>query len=186
MEVEGKRSLVVEDDSNLRRTLESVLAEEGFMPVDSVGSMDEFHRIGVGIPYDLVLLDYRLPDGAGLEVLRVLARSPYFPAVVAISGDIGPDESFALAQAGARAFLRKPFGLKEVRDAIRLATTTAPSLSLGLRRSLGARSLHEIEEDVRETMVSEALARTSGNVTTAARLLGISRQLLNHIRKRGT
>lgn len=183
--MEGKRALVVEDDSNLRRTLASVLAEEDFEPVASVGSIGEFQRLGVGALYDLVLLDYRLPDGRGLEVLRALARSPCFPAVVAISGDIGPDESFALAQAGARAFLRKPFGLSEVRAAIRSAMGEAPSLSLGLRRSLGARSLREVEEDVRETMVSEALARASGNVTMAARLLGISRQLLNHIRKRG-
>ncbi len=186
MAVVGKRALVVEDDSNLCRTLASVLTEEAFEPVISVGSLGEFERICEESPYDLVVLDYRLPDGPGIEVLRALARSPCFPAVVAISGDIGPDESFALAQAGARAFLRKPFGLSEIRAAIRSAMGEAPSLSLDLRRSLGARSLREVEEDVRETLVREALARTSGNVTMAARLLGISRQLLNHIRKRGT
>lgn len=180
--MEGKRALVVEDDRGLRETLAEVLGEEGFESVVSVGSLSEFRAVARE-SYDLVLLDYRLPDGAGIEALRELALAPSFPRVVAISGDIGPSEAFALAQSGARAFLRKPFGLAEIRSAIRAAFDQSPDVSLELRSLLGARPLHAIEEDVREAMVTEALSRSNGNVTGAARLLGISRQLLNHIRK---
>lgn len=181
--MDGKRALVVEDDSNLRQTLVEVLAAEGFESVTSIGSLGEFHGL-TSSRFDLVLLDYRLPDCVGIDILRELTRSPCFPAVVAISGDIGPAEAFALAQSGTHTFLRKPFGLNDIREAIRSALTGSLDISLEIRRSLGVRSLHSVEEDVRVTMVNEALARSHGNVSVAARLLGISRQLLNHIRKK--
>jgi two-component system, cell cycle response regulator DivK len=65
----------------------------------------------VGDPPSLILLDNRLPDGSGLEVLRQLAASPGTAAVpvVVLSGDSGQAMVKELLAAGASDFLAKPF-----------------------------------------------------------------------------
>ncbi len=59
-----------------------------------------------------------------------------------------------------------------------------PDLTPLLRAVVGRKSVHQVEEQVRATMVAEALARANGNLSSAARMLSISRQLLQHILKR--
>jgi DNA-binding NtrC family response regulator len=182
--VERGTALILEDDSYLCRTLAEVIATR-FAHVQTAGSLGAFRELVPQQKYALVVLDFKLPDGTALDALDLLVQSAQFPSVIAISGDVTPEQTFALAQLGVRAFLRKPFGLSDVRAAVDRAQAEAPDLSLPIRSSLGKRPLYEVEATVRETMVTEALARSDGNVSKAASLLGISRQLLNHIRRRG-
>ncbi|MBK7861855.1 MAG: hypothetical protein IPJ65_25220 [Archangiaceae bacterium] len=59
-----------------------------------------------------------------------------------------------------------------------------PDLTPHLRAAVGHLPLHQLEEQVRQTMVGEALGATQGSRSGAAKLLRISRQLLQHILKR--
>ncbi|HEY3494839.1 MAG TPA: DNA-binding response regulator [Polyangiaceae bacterium] len=181
--MERGTALILEDDAYLCRTLAEVLAAR-FDHVETADSLARFRELVALRTYAIMILDYKLPDGTGLDALDVLNRSAQFTCVIAISGDIGPEHTFELAQKGVRAFLKKPFGLSDVRTAVERALGEAPDLSLPLRSSLGKLPLRAVEATVRETMVSEALSRSGGNVSAAASLLGISRQLLNHIRRR--
>jgi CheY-like chemotaxis protein len=65
----------------------------------------------LGDPPSLILLDNRLPDSSGLQVLRQLAASPDTAAVpvVVLSGDTGQAMVNELLAAGASDFLAKPF-----------------------------------------------------------------------------
>ena len=65
----------------------------------------------LGDPPGLILLDNRLPDSNGLQVLRQLAASPGTAAVpvVVLSGDTGQAMVNELLAAGASEFLAKPF-----------------------------------------------------------------------------
>jgi CheY-like chemotaxis protein len=65
----------------------------------------------LGDPPSLILLDNRLPDSSGLQVLRQLAASPDTAAVpvVVLSGDTGQATVNELLAAGASDFLAKPF-----------------------------------------------------------------------------
>lgn len=193
--------LVVEDDLALQETLVAVL--EG-MPwasfgsariagsgrkkqisvrVDRAGSLAEVRALEAA-PYDLVLLDFVLPDGTGAEVLALLAGRGPLPIVIAISGETGPEEAFLLAQNGVRAFLRKPFGLRALQELVEKSLSDPPDPLPLVRGAVGKKPLKAIEDDVREAMVNEALARTRGSVRAAASLLGISRQMLGHILKK--
>src|SRR5262245_59435847 len=67
------RILVVEDDQKLARFLERVLAEESF-GVDRCNSGADAVTQARGSEYDLVLLDWMLPDLDGIEVCRQLRR----------------------------------------------------------------------------------------------------------------
>jgi DNA-binding NtrC family response regulator len=178
-------ALVVEDNVGLRQTLTEVVAERA-AEVHACSSVAEVSALvtgSAGLRLDLVLLDFKLPDGTGLDVLTLLAQLPVQASVVAVSGEAGPEETFTLAQRGVRCFLRKPFRLEDVRAAIDEAVDTAPDLLPELRGNVGRRGIRDVEADVRRAMVAEALAKSGGSVRGAAALLGISRQHLQHILK---
>lgn len=175
-------ALVVEDNPELRATLLTV-TEAYARPVRGAGSVAEALTLLAEAAPRLVLLDFVLPDGTGLDVLAVLAKQSPPPVVVALSGEAGPTESFQLARAGVRAFLPKPFGLAEMRRAIEEALDEIPDPTEELRGMVGKVPIKELEAEVRRAMVGEALAQSGGSVRGAAKLLGISRQLLQHILK---
>jgi CheY-like chemotaxis protein len=81
-------------------------------------------RAAIGHQPDLILLDNRLSDTSGEQVLRQLAATPATAAipVVILSGDSNPVTVNALLAAGAADFLAKPF------EAHQLMTIVAPYL----------------------------------------------------------
>jgi two-component system response regulator RegA len=177
------RLLIVEDCAQLRHTLTTVFAPR-VGSVRTVGSVAEAQIALKAFDPDLLVLDFALPDGDGFDVLTLVAAQERLPAIVAMSGSAAPGEAFRLAQLGVRAFVSKPINLDELEDAVAQSLTSAPDLQPLLRASVGHRSVHDVEDQVRATMVTEALARTEGSKKGAARLLAISRQLLQHILKR--
>lgn len=180
-----ERVLVVEDSRSLLRTLRNAL-DPRFPDVRTCSTVGDALRMLDGWTPDLLILDYKLPDGDACDVLdRVLARSPS-PVVIAISGEAGPEEAFDLAQRGVRSFLSKPLTLDELEQAIAIAIDRAPSLSPHVRQLVGHQSLAGVTAEVRAAMIDEALARTSGNTRGAARLLETSRQLLQYLRRKRT
>jgi two-component system response regulator RegA len=100
---------------------------------------------------------------------------------VAMSGTAEPGESFRLAQLGVRTYLHKPLRLDELEAALVYARTAPADLRPYARGLVGLRPIHEVEEELRKTMVEEALARAGGSRSGAARLLAVSRQLLQHM-----
>jgi two-component system, response regulator RegA len=182
MDHTGLSALIVEDNASLAATLVDVVRERA-REVDHAGSVAEATSWLETRQPGLVVLDFKLPDGTGLDVLNLLGpRSPQ-PVVIAVSGEATPEDSFRLARAGVRCFLRKPFGLERIRAALEEALDTSPDPLVEVRAVVGHKGIKELEFEVRRTMVSEALAKSGGSVRGAAALLGISRQLLQHILK---
>lgn len=174
--------LVVEDNRSLLRTLRNAL-EPRFVEVRTCSSVAEALCTLDDWAPDLLIIDFKLPDGDARTVLdRALARQPA-PVAIVISGEAAPDETFELAQRGVRSFLPKPITLDELEQAIALALDSAPELSPHVRQLVGHRSLAGVTAEVRATMIDEALARSSGNMRGAARLLETSRQLLQYLRR---
>lgn len=179
------RALIVEDNAALQLTLKEV-ALQRVDEVDTCSSVAEVAaliRTTDQLQFGLVLLDFKLPDGTGLGVLSQLEQLATQAPVVAISGEATPEDTFLLARKGVRCFLRKPFGLEQLRAAVAEALDTAPDPLPELRATVGHRNIRDVEADVRRALVAEALAKTNGSVRGAAALLGISRQHLQHILK---
>jgi DNA-binding NtrC family response regulator len=129
---------------------------------------------------DLVVIDLDLDRDA---VLRFLSAEPLprVPAYVVISGTAGAAEGFRLAQLGVRSFVSKPLVADEICGALRTAIEDAPDFTPHLRAAVGFLPIHEIERTARKTMMQQALARAGGSRTGAAKLLRVSRQLLQHM-----
>ena len=107
-----KHILVVDDEAEIRTSLESILREEGY-GVTSTGSAIEALALARDVEYDVVLLDIWLPDGDGLAVLdqiRQLGLSAP-PEVVIISGHGTIESAVRATKLGAYDFLEKPLSL---------------------------------------------------------------------------
>lgn len=111
------RILIVDDDPALRRTFPHVLARSG-------RSFDECGSIGEGIGllrdrhYDLILLDYRLPDASGLELLDWLTEHLRNEAVIVISGEDAIDAAIGALRHGADDYVRKPYHVAQLQRAV--------------------------------------------------------------------
>jgi two-component system response regulator FixJ len=100
---------VVDDDSAIRRSLERLLDAADFR-VTSYAAPRLFLDAAAGLPAGCVLLDLRMPDMNGLEVLSELARINRELPVIMMTGQGDVSSAVRAMKAGAADFLEKPFG----------------------------------------------------------------------------
>ncbi|MGD0910247.1 MAG: sigma-54 dependent transcriptional regulator [Terracidiphilus sp.] len=105
--------LVVDDETEIRSSLEEILREEGY-GVATAATAAEAVVLLQDAPYDVVLLDIWLPDRDGLDVLADLRRQPLDtrPEVVIISGHGTIESAVKATKLGAYDFLEKPLSLE--------------------------------------------------------------------------
>ena len=102
------RILIIEDEISLNKTIAEGLNEFNYQTDVAENLKDGEYYISIR-NYDLVLVDWMLPDGNGLEIIsQVKSRSPRTAVVVISAKDKAKDEVEAL-RAGADDFLAKPF-----------------------------------------------------------------------------
>jgi DNA-binding NtrC family response regulator len=103
------------------------------------------------------------------------------PLVVAMSGTALPEQAFELAQLGVRRFLPKPLDLPSLEAVLAEAVRNPPELEHQWRGLVGQRPIRDVEREMRRAMVQEAMAKSGGRLSKAARLLAVSRQLLQYM-----
>src|SRR5215831_7953171 len=104
----AKRILIVDDEPNIGNSLQMILEGEGYN-VLVCRTVAEFHSKAARYRPDVCLLDMRLPDGNGIELLPVLQ----VPAVM-ISGHSTIADAVDALRAGAFDFLEKPLARDKV------------------------------------------------------------------------
>jgi two-component system, NtrC family, nitrogen regulation response regulator NtrX len=105
--------LVVDDENEIRESLEEILREEGYA-VSSTPSGNEAIVLLRDAPYDVMLLDIWLPDRDGLGVLHDVRslETENKPEVVVISGHGTIETAVRATKLGAFDFLEKPLSLE--------------------------------------------------------------------------
>ncbi|HQZ02516.1 MAG TPA: EAL domain-containing protein [Thauera sp.] len=111
------RILIVDDDPALRRTFPHVLAHAG-RSFDETGSISEAIIRLEQQHYDLVLLDYHLPDASGLALLDWLVERRRDEAVIIISGEDAIDAAIGALRRGADDYVRKPYHVAQLQRAV--------------------------------------------------------------------
>ncbi len=104
--------LIVDDEAEIRESLESILKEEGYV-VTTAATAGEALDLLRDAAYDVVLLDVWLPDRDGLETLGEIRQmdSANVPEVVIISGHGTIEAAVRATKLGAYDFLEKPLSL---------------------------------------------------------------------------
>ncbi len=100
--------LVVDDDPVIRQELVNLLVMERYF-VTSVGTGEEALLAVRGVTYNIALIDLRLPDADGIELLEKLTRLDPRMAGIVITGYGTVDHAVRAIRSGAAEFLTKPF-----------------------------------------------------------------------------
>ena len=104
--------LIVDDEKNIRSSLARSLSLEGYDTVDADSAASGMEAV-VREPVDL-LLDVRLPDGDGLQVLDwIKSRRPKLPVIV-MSGHGSIDMAMEAIRKGAEDFIEKPLATEKI------------------------------------------------------------------------
>ena len=119
-ERDGRVVSIVDDDGSLRRSLRNLLLSVGFR-VETFVSAEEFLRSAQRENTGCLVLDLRMTGMSGLDLLRHLAvrDSPIRVVILTAHGD--EETRRRSLQAGAVAFLDKPFHSDALLDAVRAA-----------------------------------------------------------------
>jgi PAS domain S-box-containing protein len=120
--------LVVDDSPEGRLLLRSLLEPLGFAIAEAANLAETRDRLAAGT-IDLVLLDWFLPDGEGIDLVRQLRARPGSPALVMLTANALAESRDEALAAGVDAFLSKPFApaelLRTLADVLGLALTPA-------------------------------------------------------------
>lgn len=165
--------LVIEDDRTVGQFVQRGLEEHGIQ-VELVGEGSEgLERASHG-PYDVIVLDLRLPKMPGTEVLRVLRDRGIDAPVLVLTAQDAVESKVQALREGADDYVTKPFAFEELLARVealgrRPRTMASPVLEVDdLTIDTGAREVRRgsspIELTPKEYAVLEYLVRNQGRV----------------------
>jgi DNA-binding NtrC family response regulator len=162
---------IIDDEKNIRTTLARSLDLEGFVVDGAETGEKGLTAIAAQAP-DLVLLDLKLPDMTGLEVLERLQCSHPQLAVVMMSGHGTVDAAIKATRLGAIDFLEKPIEMERllltVKNALKIADLDAKVevLAQGIEKRSGmvgqSPALSEVLDSVRRAAPTKARVLVTG------------------------
>jgi CheY-like chemotaxis protein len=118
-----KTVLVVEDEPDAAELFAEMMRVSGFRVLKTFSSTPAMKMIAQEKP-DVVILDVMMPDVSGLEVLKFMRREPDLMdiPVIVVSAKSLPADIRTGMEAGACAYLTKPVGYLDLKQAVERAT----------------------------------------------------------------
>ena len=165
--------LVIEDDPTVGEFIRRGFEEQRWQ-CDLVANGLEGERMALSQPYDLLVLDMRLPGRNGLDVLRTLRSRGFERPVLVLTAQDAVDAKVETLRAGADDYVTKPFAFEELLARVEALSRRPRALASPLVR-VGELELDQGTHDVRrgaetieltpkEFAVLEYLLRHAGRV----------------------
>lgn len=163
-------TLIVEDDPRFRQRLARALRDRGFTVEEAESLEAARHAIARGVP-SRMLLDLRLEDEWSLDFLEDLRAAHPEIVVVVLTGYGSIATALEAVRRGARHYLTKPVDIDQIVAALE---GTAPSQAAPAPDEPQPMSLARLEWE----HINRVLTECGGNVSAAARVLGLHRRSL--------
>jgi len=112
------RILIVDDDENIRKVLETILEDEGYT-VESADTAKKGIEKSEKSFYNLALIDVRLPDMEGIELLAKMRDTKPKMRKIIITGYPTLQNAVAAVNKGADAYVMKPFDVEKILQTIK-------------------------------------------------------------------
>ena len=173
LDIFGKTLLLVEDDDALRLRLGKAMQKRGFKIIFA-SSVAEGLRTVSDDPPDYAIIDLRLQDGNGLDVVKELEKIRPDARAIILTGYGDIPTAVAAARLGAIDYIAKPATADEIVD-----TLMAPK---GFRPPPPVAPI--LPEDARFEHIKQVYHKAGENVSETARLLQMHRRTLQRILRR--
>ncbi|MEM4700959.1 MAG: response regulator [Candidatus Bathyarchaeia archaeon] len=111
--VENARILIVDDDENIRKVLTTILEEEGYTVDEAENAKKAIDKTKRNV-YNLALIDIRLPDMEGIELLTKMKDTVPKMRKIIITGYPTLQNAIEAVNRGADAYILKPFDMDKV------------------------------------------------------------------------
>ena len=173
------RILIVEDEVPVARQIAAAVTEDGHDPKvvhSGEAALEEANKM----PFDLIVLDIRLPGIDGFQVLQCLREQHLASRVLLLTARSAVDDRVTGLRLGADDYLPKPFAMRELVARVRALGRRYPeepgmSLRVGdITLDLATHDVHRgaqrIELSPRELMLLKVLMREPGRVFTRTEL----------------
>jgi len=175
-----EKILVVDDELIIRKSIEEILRSNRYA-VCTVGTLADAEKQLGRNSFDLILLDVKLPDGQGTELLERLSRQPVKPLIIMMSGFGTIESAVACMRAGAFDYLLKPFSLNQVEVLVKKAENYRQVLKVneylsheivGTRDLLGSSpAMTRVKQIIRKVGPTDATVLISGENGTGKELI---------------
>jgi len=156
----GYSVLVIDDETNIRKTLEGVLSDDGYDVIlagDGAQGLEVFSRSFV----DAVLLDVWMPGMDGIETLKKIRETYPIVPVIMISGHGTIDTAVKAVKMGAFDFIEKPISLTK------LLITLSRAIEQGHLLRENVELKERVEKKYRLVGDSEAMGRVRAEIAAA-------------------
>jgi len=173
------RILLVDDDEELAAPLQRILTNRGYT-VDIANGGDRGWQLAQTGAYDLLLLDWMMPEKSGVEICQALRQKGDLTPVLILTAKDTLDDRVSGLDNGADDYLVKPFELRELLARVRALLRRAPIITTNELSRLNYGDL-ELDRDNQVVYRDQtAIALTEREYQLLEYLMFHPNQLLSH------
>jgi two-component system phosphate regulon response regulator PhoB len=118
------RILIIEDEANIRKLISVNLMARGYDVIEAEDGQEGLSKLRYASP-SILLLDIKLPDMTGWEILKIIANNPAYPPipVIVITASLGSTnpEDVLSKNENLRKILKKPISIPELTQEVKEA-----------------------------------------------------------------
>lgn len=188
---EVHRYLIVDDEASFRKTLSKFLSV--YAQISESDSLKSARKLLKEQSFDVVLLDKKLPDGSGLELIPLIQKLHPQASILIVSGDLNLAPIYQAIDHGIDDYVIKsenilqelmvriPLAIKRHRDAL-ARTSMAQKTSTHLPQTLSEVTPENFEDFLvtsEKEYLQRALELSQYEVTAVAKKLGLARSTLH-------
>jgi len=174
--------LLAEDDLHLGELIVHLLKKKGMDHIDWVQEGEDAYDYALAEFYDVVVLDWMLPNGDGVDICRRLRQNGYTGAILMLTAKDAVHDRVTGLEAGADDYLVKPFEIDELVARLKaLARRTFVPLQVenvtfhGFTLNRTSHTLHRGDEEIfltpREFQLLDLLVQNQGQVVPRETIL---------------